>query len=197
MRPALRRPSERGSALLLAMALVLAITLIGAAILNITGQDRIAAGRLGLGERAQACAEAGVQYGRRMFGLAYETSAGWNELLDGTRPGYAYANGLRWQSAAVTAPEVVGRIDGDPDGDPDFWVSIRDDDDERPFSLGDVPTRDNNEVVILRAACVNPFLLGDRGQQTVIEVRLAHVQGSSGYGNAQITSNSPDIVGTR
>ena len=65
---------QRGSALLLAMALVLAIAVIGAAVLKIAGGDRILAGRLGLEDRGRACAEAGIQYGRRLFGSSWVTS---------------------------------------------------------------------------------------------------------------------------
>lgn len=193
---------QRGSALLLAMALVLAIAVIGAAILKITGNDRILAGRLGLEDRGRACAEAGIQYGRRLFGSNYESSRGWNDYLGESTAAYAYvplpnaAPNLDARESA--APEVFGDADGD--GTNDFWVSIRDDDDETPLGKTNDAERDNNEVVILRAECINPAWQVERGgtrNAAVIETVLAHIQGSSGYGNAQITSNSPDVVGER
>ena len=192
--------AQRGSALLLAMALVLAITIIGAAILKLAGADRIMAGRLGLEDRSRACAEAGIQYGRRLFGSSYETSNGWNAYLSGSTAGYAYAPGAAPNLAEreSAAPAVFGDADGD--GTMDFWVSIRDDDDETPLGQSDDRQRDNNEVVILRSECINPSWQLERGgnrHAAVIETVLAHVQGSSGYGNAQITSNSPDVVGER
>jgi hypothetical protein len=198
--PLSRRRHERGSALLLAMALVLAIAVIGAAILKISGNDRILAGRLGLADRSRACAEAGIQYGRRFFGSNYEASNGWNDYLSGTKAGYRYVPSASpdLDSRESVKDDVFGDADGD--GTADFWVSIRDDDDETPLGQTDNQQRDNNEVVILRSECINPAWQVERGAQrstAVIETVLAHVQGSSGYGNAQITSNSPDVVGER
>jgi hypothetical protein len=86
--------------------------------------------------------------------------------------------------------------DLDQDGDPDFWVSIRDDDDERAGGIGDDPRRDNNERVVLRSECTSMVYEGLGGRRfAVVEAMFSHVQGASGYGNAQITSNSPDVVG--
>jgi hypothetical protein len=215
-RLAAARRHERGSALVFAIALVLAITVVGMGILKLTANDRIDAAKHGKRERAQACAEAGIQYGRRFFGLQYVQSNGWNDYLDGvTKPGYRFDPTLPTPDTmptnlALLPKEVRGASNGvdldagadvDNDGRPDFWVSIRDDDDERPNgAVNDVKTRDNNEVVILRSVCTAPGLLmteGGRESAAVIEVVLAHVQGTSGYGNAQVTSNSPDIVGER
>jgi hypothetical protein len=203
---------ERGAVLLLALALIAVLLVVGTAILRIAGKDRMAAARLGTKERAMLCAEAGLQYGRRLFGTSYEATHNWNDYLDETSP--SYVAGYRFDPRAPLGDaanvsnrplEARGKSDGatfdpgadlDQDGNPDFWVSIRDDDDERPGGIDDDPRRDNNERVILRSECTSLVYDGLGGRQhAVVESIFAHVQGASGYGNAQITSNSPDIVG--
>lgn len=202
--PLRSRPSERGAALVLALLLVALLLVLGVAMIRIAGTDRVDAAKMGVRERAQICAEAGLQYGRRFFGQSYEATHNWNDYLDRTLAGY------RYDPAAVLAElpgQVLGKSDGttfdagadlDGDGRADFWVSLRDNDDERPLGGTDNPDRDNDESVILRAECINPaWRIVEGGQETraVIEAVFTHIQGSSGYGNAQITSNSPDIVG--
>jgi hypothetical protein len=207
------RRSERGAALILALALVAILLVVGAAIVRIAGNDRIEAAKMGVQARAQVCAEAGLQYGRRFYGATFETSQNWNDYLaDGS--GYRYDPTLddpHPTFAALAAGKVpvqtLGMADGaqfdpgadiDGDGQADFWVSVRDDDDERPLGGNDNRRRDNNETVILRSECINPSLQWDVGgepQHAVLEAVFTHVQGQSGYGNAQITSNSPDVVG--
>lgn len=206
------REGERGSVLILAMFLVLLLAVVGAMVIRHAARDRIAAAQMGSRERAFACAEAGLQYGRRFFGLRYEASHGWNDYLDGTLAGFTYdpatydpANPPVLSDRPL---EVRGASDGaafdpgaDYEGASQFWVSIRDDDDERPgpgvAPPADDPTRDNNESVILRSECTAFFYLeGGREQTAALEVQLAHIQSASGYGNAQITSNSPDVLGT-
>lgn len=205
------RGGERGAVLLLALALIALLLVIGTAILRIAGDDRIAAARLGAKERALLCAEAGLQYGRRYFGASYEATHNWNDYLD--EGSATYLPGFRFDEVGLgddpdvddRPPETRGMSDGvtldpgadlDQDGDPDFWVSIRDDDDERSGGIGDDPRRDNNERVILRSECTSMVYEGLGGRQfAVVEAIFSHVQGASGYGNAQITSNSPDVVG--
>jgi hypothetical protein len=202
------RRGERGAALIFAIALVAVLAIVGVAIIRLAGNDQVAAAKLGARERGLACADAGIQYGRRFFGTRYEASHGWNDYLSRTTPGYRYDTTLATPDArptdlAALPLEARGASDGahldagadmDGDGAPDFWVSIRDDDDERPLGAVDDRTRDNNETVLLRSECTNPSFAGPGGA-VVVEVQLTHVQGGSGYGNAQITSNSPDIVG--
>jgi hypothetical protein len=201
MTPPRAGPAEHGSVLVLAMALILALAVIGVMVLQHAGRDRIAAAQMGSKERAFACAEAGLQYGRRYFGLNYEASHGWNDYLNGTVPGYTYTASPTLSSLPK---QVRGMSDGSTldagagyNGSSQFWVSIRDDDDERPSGIAtDDPTRDNNETVILRSECTAFYYLEGGEQRTAaLEVLLSHVQNASGYGNAQITSNSPDVLG--
>jgi hypothetical protein len=165
---------------------------------------------MGVKARGQLCAEACLQYGRRFFGRDYETTHNWNDYLDLSTTGYRYDPSLATPDEPGISDrptQTRGQSDGtnfdagadlDGDGNADFWVSIRDDDDERPLGATDNRTRDNNETVILRSECTNDAWAQEVGGQrshAVIETVLTHVQGASGYGNAQITSNSPDIVG--
>jgi hypothetical protein len=205
MVPPIRR--DRGSILILAMFFVLLLAVIGVALINTTGRDRIAAAKAATRERAFACAEAGLQYGRRFFGRNYEKSSGWNDYLNGTTPGYKYSPTSTTRLGDFPK-EVRGASDGttyDPgttvNGGSQFLVSIYDDDDERPNGqpaapLDDVPTKDNNETVILRSECT-AFYYEEQGvtYTAAVEAVLAHIQNASGYGNAQITSNAPDVLG--
>jgi Tfp pilus assembly protein PilX len=199
-RPILREPAERGSIMVLAIFFILLLAVIGVAIVKITGRDRVAAAQAATRERAFACAEAGLQYGRRFYGRTYEASNGWNDYLNGTAAGYRYPQST---PLANLPKQVRGASDGstyDPgttvDGRPQFWVSIYDDDDERPSGQPDNPARDNNETVILRSECTAFYYLEQGEQRTAaMEAVLVHIQNASGYGNAQITTNAPDVLG--
>jgi hypothetical protein len=79
-----------------------------------------------------------------------------------------------------------------------FWVSIRDDDDERPLGIPDNPNRDNNLVIIIRSECTNPTWAQVHGgvpTNVVLESVLTYIQGSSGYGTSARSSNSIDLAG--
>jgi hypothetical protein len=209
------RPSARpsGSSLILVLAIVLVLAVAGVAIVRVAGGDRVDAAKLGVKDRGLACAEAGLQYARRFFGSRYETSNGWNDYLaDGS--GYRFDpsnttdqyppdfSALPWQvrgsSAGTSTLDPGADLDGD--GQPDFWVSIRDDDDERPLGIANDSRHDNNETVIIRSECTNSkFAVTEGGQpvNVVLESVLTHVQGSSGYGTSAKGSNATDLVGGR
>ncbi len=207
-----RRPGQGGSMLILAMFFVLLLAVVGILVVRHAGRDRILSAQLVSKERAFACAEAGLQYGRRFFGMNYEASHGWNDYLNGTLPGYRYDSDPTLDGPVVTdaminastdqtSGKTRGAFDGayDPgttyNGFPMFWVSIRDDDDEPASGQLNDRTRDNNEAVVVRSQCT-AFYYEDGGDRTaVVEGLLVHVQNASGYGNAQVTSNSPDILG--
>jgi hypothetical protein len=218
------RRGERGGALILAMILLSVLLVAGIAILRVVGRDEVDAAKAGKKQQAQICADAGLQYGRMLFGggaglpgtdgATYENSHGWNDFLNDKdpstyRPGFRYDERLGDKYDLASLPkQVLGMADGvnfsqgadlDGDGNPDFWVSIHDDDDERNLGLQiDDPHRDNNEQVILRSVCIRAGLEWQEGgevNRASVETILRHVQGASGYGNAQITSNSPDVVG--
>ncbi len=204
------RPGKGGSMLILAMFFVLLLAVVGILVVRHAGRDRILSAQLVSKERAFACAEAGLQYGRRFFGMTYEVSHGWNDYLNGTLPGYRYDSKLDSAPTAATIDaasnstkdRIRGAFDGgayDPgttyNGLPMFWVSIHDDDDEPASGQTNDRTHDNNEAVIVRSQCT-AFYYEDGGDRTaVVEGLLVHVQNASGYGNAQVTSNSPDILG--
>ena len=163
------RASERGVSLIFAIALVLALAVIGAAVIGYAGRDRIAAARMSVQERGLACAEAGIQYGRRYFGCNYKRTSNWNDILSGVTAGrYDPSLGDLYPASASAIPLALegdstgsGKLDKgtdlNGDGNPSFWVSIRDDDDERPEGAPDNRTRDNNLTVFLRSECINPM----------------------------------------
>jgi hypothetical protein len=181
------------------VCLVLVLSVAGTAIVLVAGNDRISASKMGVEDRGLSCAEAGLQYARRFFGTRYETSHGWNDYLSSSTPGYRYD--ARAQDARPDLSSVPADAKGDFDGDgvADFWVSMRDDDDERPLGAADNPARDNNETIIIRSECINPSYAVVRGGtpvNVVLESTLVHIQGGSGYATSGPT-NSPDIVGGR
>lgn len=200
---AFRRAAERGSMLMLAMFFVLVLAVVGVLVLRHAGRDRIASAQMVTKERAFACAEAGLQYGRRFFGLNYEASHGWNDYLNGTLAGYKWDPTSSKPTLSSRPVQARGASDGttyEPgttyDGRPTFWVSIRDDEDEAPAGQPNDGNRDNNEAVVLRSECTAFFYVeGDQEQTAALETLLVHVQNASGYGNAQVTSNSPDVLG--
>jgi len=192
--------------------IVLLLAVAGIALVNYAGGDRVDAAKLGAKDRGLACAEAGLQYARRFFGTTYLTSNNWNDYLVAPTtavPGYRYdaASGDRRPDLALVPAQTRGMSNGttldpgadvDGDGAPDFWVSVHDDDDERPLGAVQNAARDNNETIVIRSECTNPaFALKEGGgnRNVVLESTLSHVQGTSGYGIAAGGSNSPDLVG--
>jgi hypothetical protein len=205
------RHAERGAAMLVAILLVLVIAVVSVGILKLAGADRVAAGKLSIAERGMACAEAGIQYGRRFFGCAYKTSNNWNDFLSGARAGRydptltptpdpyptSYdALPMELKGSRNNSSTLDAGTDLDGDGKPDFWVSIRDDDDERPEGAADNRFRDNNLMVYLRSECINPNFAVEVGgvkRSSVIEVLLAYVPGSKPvYGKATSSSDFPE-----
>jgi hypothetical protein len=191
-------PPPRGSALIFALCLVAVLAIAGIAIVRIAGNDSISASKLGIEDRGLACAEAGLQYARRFFGTNYDTSNGWNDYLDGTKPGFRYDPANFAGDATVTPDSLTTRAMNGTVGN-DFRVSIRDDDDERPLGASDKRDHDNNEMVIIRSECINDSYAVVRGgvpTHVILESTLVHIQGSSGYATSG-PSNAPDIVGER
>lgn len=204
----LRCGRQRGVAMIFALALVFALAVIGVAIIKYAGRDRIAAARMSVKERGLLCADAGIQYGRRYFGCNYKTTGNWNQVLSGGAPGrFDTSLGDAYPTSTSSIPLVLqgdrtgsGALDPgtdlDGDGKPDFWVSIRDDDDERPLGAADNRQRDNNLGVLLRSECINPAWaaeVGGRPATAIVEVLLVYVPGStSPYGKATSSSDFPE-----
>lgn len=206
------RAPARGSTLIFAMAIVLLLAVAGIALVNYAGGDRVDAAKLGAKDRGLACADAGLQYARRFFGARYTTSNNWNSYLIAPTtavPGFRYDAAMNDPRPDLTSVPAQTRgmsngtsfdpgADVDGDGAADFWVSVHDDDDERPLGAAHDATRDNNETIIIRSECTNPAFAvkeGGRTRNVVVESALSHVQGTSGYGIAAGGSNSPDLVG--
>src|SRR3990172_8570525 len=111
MRPIRRNDAERGASLLFAMALILALSVIGVAVINYAGRDRIAAAQLSVQQRGLACADAGIQYGRRYFGCNYKRTSNWNDILSGA------SSGRYDPSLSDSYPASIGAIPGVLRGD--------------------------------------------------------------------------------
>jgi len=180
------RSRERGATLIFAMALILALAVLGVGLIRYAGSDRVESARKSSEARSLSCAEAGIQFGRRLFGCAYKTSNNWNDFLQhnaGVEP-------------AGNRTERGGNIDGTSPGS-DFVVSVQDDDDERPMGLADDPARDNNLTLILRSRCINPRFASLQGGQRVgevVEVRMVYIPGLSDHGSAPSGSNAMEAA---
>ncbi len=210
------RRGQRGVTLVFAILIMLLVAVLSVAIINYAGRDRIAAARMSVQERGLACADAGIQYGRRYFGCLYKRTSGWNTILAGTVPGRydpslgdAYPTSLaaidrRLKGDSKNSGTYDPGTDLDGDGQPDFWVSIRDDDDERPLGpstlSNDDRTRDNNLSVILRSECLNPAWaveVGGQRRTAVVEVLLVYLPNTiSPYGKATSSSDFPEASST-
>jgi len=218
---AIRQQGQRGVTLVFAILIMLLVTVLSVAVINYAGRDRIAAARMSVQERGLACADAGIQYGRRYFGCNYKRSGNWNSILQklsdnpgrfdpslgDTYPTSVAAIDRRLRGDRNNDGTLDDGTDLDGDGQPDFWVSIRDDDDERPLRAagpGDDTandrTRDNNLAVILRSECINPAWaveIGGERRTAVIEVLLVYLPNTiSPYGKATSSSDFPEASST-
>lgn len=204
-----RRGGERGAALVFAIFLILVLTVVGTGLIRYATQDRIASAKMVVQGRALTCAEAGLQYARRLFGCTYRISNGWNDYLNGTRPGrYDPALGDVPPIDPQTLPIALrgdGDLDGvldagadlDGDGVSDFLVSIRDDDDERPVNQPDDRARDNNLIVVVRSECTNPIFAVEQGgvrAAPALEAVLTYIPTNPDYGTPSSASNSTDAA---
>jgi len=202
-----QRRRQRGSILLVVVGLVLVIAVTGVAMVALTGTDSASTGKMLRQETAQSCAEAGLQYGRRLLGQRYTTTNGWNDYLNGTRPGRfdpAHFPGDTIPANLSTLPlelqgdaDLNGVLDPgtdlDGDGVPDFLVTIRDDDDETPMGAAPNWGKDNNLSVILGAECTNPRMraIGSgQPESAVIESTVTYIPGQSNNGNAVNNGNT-------
>ncbi len=171
----------RGASLIFAMALILLLAVVGVALVRYAGTDRVQAAQRSQEARSLACAEAGIQFGRRYFGCRYLTSNNWNDFL--APPG--------------NRTVITGKVDGSTPGT-DFEVSVQDDDDERPEGQPNDPARDNNLTLLLRSRCTAPAfarLAGEAQYGAEIEVRLVYIPTVSEFGSAPSGSNANEAAG--
>lgn len=168
----LGRDSERGSALIMAVAVVTILFLAGMGLLHYTGTISGSYARVKRHDTAFFCAEAGLQHGRRAFGRRFSE---WNTML--SNPG------------GVTDYPLVGDSDGDATND--YEVTIRDNEDE--FGPGgNDPDQDNDLRVIVRSECTKPGFETD-DEPVVIEAIIRFVAPETPYemggGNASQSGN--------
>jgi hypothetical protein len=145
----MKRQAARGSTLLMALGVTLALALIIGGVLAYTGSEQGRSGRSVRDIDAQACVEAAAQWGRQFYGDRYVK---WDDMLSGAMPGY---NNPHEREPSQWGEGSYGRIDGRPSGPGglpvDFRVTIADNIDEFPTPK---PGRDNDLQVVLRAECL-------------------------------------------
>jgi hypothetical protein len=145
--------AARGSTLLMALGVTLALALIIGGVLTYSGSEQGRSSRSVRDIDAQACVDAAAQWGRQYYGDRYVK---WDDMLSGTLQGYNNPD-ERVQSRWGVGSH--GRIDGQTSGPggrpPDFRVTLADNIDEFPTPN---PGRDNDLQVVLRAECLIPRL---------------------------------------
>ena len=128
---------QRGTVMVLVIT-ILAALLAGAAVaLYLQLSSTRAAGYTAWSRGSLYCAEAGLAAARPLVGENY---AVWPALIDTDS-----ANDPAWYP-------LIGDIDDPPDGQPDYIVTVRDNDDEFP-PLANDPTRDNDLQVFIVSTC--------------------------------------------
>lgn len=134
-----RRPSERGSALMITMIIIAILLAGGALIVGLQVKSTRSTDLSTNSKAALHCAEAGLAAARPVVAANY---AQWNTSL--------------CTSALCAEPAWLAAIDHDldnpVDGSGDFIVNLKDDDDELPPLVND-PTRDNNLKVFIVVTC--------------------------------------------
>jgi hypothetical protein len=129
------RDGERGATLIVVMVLLVALLAGAGVALSVQLGDTRSVGLIRETRDSTYCAEAGLAASRATISASY---ASWALLLDGDA-----ANDPPWYP-------IVGDI-GDG-GDPDYEVTVRDNDDERAPNAND-PTRDDDLLLFIVARC--------------------------------------------
>lgn len=128
--------SERGSAMIIVMVILVALLGAGAVAIHLQVSDTKATGLIKAGRDSLYCAEAGLNYARPIVGEFFAT---WPEVLDGDD-----ANNPDWYPIEA---------DLDDDGELDFRVTLEDNDDERPPAVND-RTKDRDLRVFVVSECL-------------------------------------------
>lgn len=131
----MRQSSQRGAALVITMIVVVALMSLAALALYLQTADTKAAQYSTSGRGALYCAESGLA-GAQDYVM--NNSGSWNAMLDSTT------------SNDPAGYPVTGDLDGD--GQDDWEVTIRDDEDEFP---SDNPDVDSNRMVYIVATCLS------------------------------------------
>ncbi len=133
------RRGEQGSTMIIVLVIMVALLGASAVALNLQVSNTKSAGLVRSSRTSLYCAEAGLAAARPILAENY---AIWPDLLD-----LDPDNDPTWYP-------IQGDIDGD--GEFDYEVIIRDNDDE-PVTLPPDPTRDNDLRVFIQSKCIaNP-----------------------------------------
>jgi hypothetical protein len=145
-------PGQRGAALLLVATLLIALLAGGGVALYLQLQSTKGAGMVKASRASLFCAEAGLAASRMIIAL---NSAQWPLLLDADD-----TNDPPWYPL---------RDDIDGDGEDDYEVRVRDNDDELPPVANDL-TRDNDRQLFMVGRCLKNAAAS---RQVVELVRIA------------------------
>lgn len=131
-----RRPRnpESGAAFILVVTLLAALLAGGAVVVLLTSTQTRAAGESRRALDATYCAEAGLMQTREILGAIPDE---WDTLLGGAS-----------SSPTIPVYPITGDLDGD--GEDDYRVTIRDNDDDDPLD----GTIDNDQRVFIVSTCI-------------------------------------------
>ena len=132
------RCSEHGAAMLVVMVVMAALMTAGGIAIYMSTSETRSTGYVASGRQALFCAEAGLAQARAVVTANYAT---WGAVLD-TNTG----NDPSWYP-------IEGHVTDGATGDPDYEVTIRDNDDEIAPAVND-PTKDSDLQVYVTSTCL-------------------------------------------
>jgi hypothetical protein len=134
----MNRTQERGAALMVVMIVMAALMTAGGLAIYVSSSEIKSTGYVATSRQALFCAEAGLAASRSVVTANY---ASWGLALDGDS-----GNDPLWYP-------IQGHLSDTPSGDPDYEVTIRDNDDEHSPAPND-PTKDSDLQVYVQATCL-------------------------------------------
>ena len=134
----MKRNPERGAAMLVTMVVVSSLLAGAAALASMQLVSHHATDVSKSSLSSLYCAEAGLLAARPIVAANYSQWAG--SLGTNTEPS--------WISSAISHD-----LDGDPSNDPDFTITLKDNDDELPPLTPD-PTTDNDRRIFIVSRCI-------------------------------------------
>lgn len=134
----MNRSNQRGAAMMVVMIVMAALMTAGGLAIYVSSSETKSTGYVATSRQALFCAEAGLAASRSVITANY---ASWGLALDGDD-----GNNPGWYP-------VQGYLSDTGTGDPDYEVTIRDNDDEHSPAIND-PTKDSDLQVYVQATCL-------------------------------------------
>ena len=132
------RNKQRGAAMMVVMIVMAALMTAGGVAIYVSTSETRSTGYVASSRQALFCAEAGLAAARSTVTANY---ASWGAVLDAT-----VGNDPAWYP-------IEGYLDDTGSGDPDYIVTIRDNDDEKAPAAND-PANDTDLQVYVQATCL-------------------------------------------